>query len=95
MEDKKLLQDAVDKVQFICDKIVKKENYAKEMPACVQAVQAGCLKLLEKKPTDGEVLPLLEDMMYGMTQQDEVFLLDVLRFGIREKLKRELESIYE
>lgn len=29
--------------------------------------------------------------MYGMTQRDEVFLLDVLRYGMKDKL----EEIYD
>ncbi len=91
MEEKKILQDAIDKIDIICERIIKKENYLTEMPTCVQAVNHACLIILENNQADIEIVPLLEDMMYGMTQQDEVFLLDVLRFGVKEKIKINLD----
>lgn len=87
MEKNKILLDAVDAISGICDKIIKKENYKENMPACVKAIQDACVTILHQDSTDADIIPLLEDFMYGMTQNDEVFLLDVLRFGIMTKLE--------
>ena len=87
MGKNKILLDAVDAINGICDKIIKKENYKEDMPVCVKAVQDACITILHQDSVDADIIPLLEDFMYGMTQQDEVFLLDVLRFGIKVKLE--------
>lgn len=88
MEREQVLREAAEKIECVCEKIIRKEAYKAVMPECIQAVQNACILVLEEHPKDTEVLHLLEDIMYGMTQQDEVFLLDVLRFGMCEKLKQ-------
>ena len=87
MEKNRNLLDAVDAINGICDKIIKKENYKENMPTCVKAVQDACVTILHQDSADADIIPLLEDFMYGMTQQDEVFLLDVLRFGVKTKFE--------
>lgn len=90
-EKQEVLKKAIENLDIVCEKIKTKENYMQEMPKCVEAVNGAVMMLLaEENSNQKYILQLLEDMMYGMTQQDEVFLLDVLCFG----LKTGLEACY-
>ena len=95
MEEQKKLQLAIDAIDNLCTKILQKENYQREMQVCVQSINESCLILLQENPQEEDILWILQDMMYGMEQKDEVVLLDVLRFGLRTKLQQvynELEN---
>ena len=88
MEQK--LEIAIYVIDVVCNKILQKLEYSEEMQKCIHAVNDVCPILLQGEFKVHNILQILQDMMYGMTQKDEVFLLDVLRFG----LKPELENIY-
>lgn len=103
MNEKYIIYHAIEKIDLICQKIINKENYLMMMPECVQAINQACEIILKDKEQLEEIMLILEDVMYGMTQRDEVFLLDTLRYGMKKSLERiynkmesnELESIYE
>ena len=82
-EKKKNYREAACQIKNICDAMLKKENYMDKMPECITSINHAIMSLIEETGGDASnILQVLEDMMYGMSQQDEVFLLDVLRFGI-------------
>ena len=84
-EQEQLYENAVNQITSVCDAMLKRENYLEKMPECITAInQAVVPRMEEADGADGAsyILQVLEDMMYGMSQQDEVFLLDVLRFGV-------------
>lgn len=93
MDKRDVLQQAISEVLNICEKIKGKQSYYQDMPGCVAAVQNASILLLQDKNREGKVLQLLEDMMYGMTQKDDVFLLDVLRFGLKTEFELALHEI--
>ena len=61
------------------------------MSACIKAINQARELILKYTNYSKEIIPILADVMYGMTQRDEVFLLDVLRYGMKDKL----EEIYD
>lgn len=78
-----LYKDAAQQIVKICDKMLQKENYMEHMPDCINTINEAIIpRLEEEKDNTTVILHVLEDMMYGMSQQDEVFLLDVLRYGM-------------
>lgn len=91
MKEKDVIYHAIGEIDKICQKIINKENYMIEMSACIQAINQACEIILKYNNYSKEIIPILEDVMYGMTQRDEVFLLDVLRYGMKDKL----EEIYD
>lgn len=91
MKEKDVIYHAIGEIDKICQKIINKENYMIEMSACIQAINQACEIILKYNNHSKEIIPILEDVMYGMTQRDEVFLLDVLRSGMKDKL----EEIYD
>ena len=91
MKEKDVIYHAIGEIDKICQKIINKENYMIEMSACIQAINQACEIILKYNTYSKEIIPILEDVMYGMTQRDEVFLLDVLRYGMKDKL----EEIYD
>lgn len=91
MKEKDVIYHAIGEIDKICQKIINKENYMIEMSACIQAINQACEIILKYNNHSKEIIPILEDVMYGMTQRDEVFLLDVLRYGMKDKL----EEIYD
>lgn len=91
-KQQELLKEAITVLDDICEKMIQKENYQEKMSDCIQAVNGAVIMIMEEQNSNQEyILQLLEDMMYGMSQQDEVFLLDVLRFG----LKAGFEEVYQ
>ena len=88
MERTEILEQAVLAVDSICGKILRNEEYLSQMPVCVAAINQAVMLLLNEENGAEYILGILEDIMYGMTQQDEVFLLDVLRFGIKPEFER-------
>lgn len=79
---------AITKIEQACQRMKKRENYMQEMPECVSAINDAMMLLLNEKNCNQEqILTLLEDIMYGMSQRDDVFLLDVLRFGLMPGLQ--------
>ena len=103
MEKREILQNAIQEIVALCGKMIKHENYQQELPACIQAINNACMMLLQDNRETEEIISLLEDIMYGMSQKDEIFLLDVLRFGLKPKLEdidmelenNQPEGIYE
>ena len=91
MKEKDVIYHAIGEIDKICQKIINKENYMIEMSACIQAINQACEIILKYNNYSKEIIPILEDVMYGMTQRDEVFLLDVRRYGMKDKL----EEIYD
>lgn len=88
MEKRKNLDAAIHAVDEVCKKLLKKMDYRIELQICVQVV-SEMYGMLEGENADTQkFLRLLEEMLYGMTQKDEVFLLDVLRFGLKPELER-------
>lgn len=82
-EREQLYANAVNQITCVCDALLKRENYLEKMPECIAAInQAVVPRMEEAEEKASYILQVLEDMMYGMSQQDEVFLLDVLRFGV-------------
>lgn len=82
-ERERLYENAVNQITSVCDAMLKRENYMEKMPECITAInQAVVPRMQEAGDQAAHILQVLEDMMYGMSQQDEVFLLDVLRFGM-------------
>ena len=82
MKEKDIIKYAISEIDKLCQKIINKENYMIDMPACIQAINQACEIILKYNNHSEEIIPILEDVMYGMTQRDEVFLLDVLRYGM-------------
>ena len=91
METYTLLQTAMDTIDIVCEKLLQHKEYNKELQECIEAINYVCPLLLQVNALSPNTLQILKDMMYGMTQQDTVFLLDVLRFG----LKAHLETVYQ
>jgi hypothetical protein len=86
------LQKEMHDIEQIGIKIEKSENYMGELraylPAVNQRVQA--IFALSDDPETGFkinrefVLQVLGDLIYGIENDDKVFLLDVLRYGLLE-----------
>lgn len=90
MENLKKLETILSIIDNICEKILKNKEFQQELHICVQAVTDICPIVLQNNALSQKFLQILKDMMYGISQKDTVFLLDVLRFG----LKPELEIVY-
>lgn len=88
----KMLQQEIDDLALIGDKIEKEENYMGELKACLPTINKRVqeiFSLAENPQTTLEinrdfVLQVLNDLIYGIEQEDAVFLLDVLRYGLLE-----------
>ena len=82
-EREQLYKNAVNQITGICDAMLKRENYMEKMPECVAAINRAVVPRMQEAGDQASyILQVLEDMMYGMSQEDKVFLLDVLRFGV-------------
>ena len=93
MKEKDIIYHAIGEIDKLCQKIINKENYMIEMPICIKAINQACEIILKYNNHSGEIIPILEDVMYGMTQRDEVFLLDVLRYGMKDKLEQMYDGL--
>lgn len=85
-----LLNQHIEAVEAIGNKIEADEPYMDAMRAYVpslsqmittvyQLAEEGALQLSQEFVTQ-----VLNDILYGMEQEDAVFLLDVLRYGLLE-----------
>lgn len=92
MERQEILKRAIDAIDIVCNKMLQHEEYQLEMQCCIKEVSDSCILLLQENPDSRDILTILEDIMYGMSQKDEVFLLDVLRFGLRVRLEQEYKN---
>lgn len=97
------LQAQIDKVDTICQLIEDEKEYLGELTGYLTEVNQVINFMLEcaKDPeipfiiNEKLLLQVLKDILYGIEQQDTVFLLDVLRYGLLEIYrygKEELQS---
>lgn len=80
----------MNQIDLICDRIEKRIEYLGELrmllPQINQTVTA-ILSLQEESPellvlNQEFVLQVLKDLVYGIEQEDDVYLLDTLRYGL-------------
>lgn len=82
----------IEKVESVCSLIENEQEYMGELTEYLPVLNETIQYLLtcSRNPDiplmiDGQfVLQLLKDILYGMEQQDSVFLLDALRYGLLE-----------
>lgn len=88
----------------ICKKIEENEEYMvrlKESLNSINAVTTELIELLQKPDNKLELnitfyMQILNDIIYGIENEDSVFLLDVLRYGLLEVYKYiEMELVGE
>ena len=87
-----MLRGHIETVRQICARIEKGENYLDELKEYLPALNQMVLKIFEwiEEPeiqldvNQNFILQLLNDIVYGIEQEDSVFLLDVLRYGLLE-----------
>lgn len=76
-------EKAISEIEAVCDAIINKKSYMNKLTECVNAINSAIIPIIEENEEGAsKIIQVLEDMMYGMTQKDEVFLLDTLRFGV-------------
>lgn len=93
-EREQLYENAVNQIASVCDAMLKRDNYMEKMPECIIAINQAVVPRMEEAEDEvSYILQVLEDMMYGMSQQDEVFLLDALRFGVLPLFEQKYRSI--
>lgn len=85
------LQLQIDKLEKICRLIEDGEEYGKELAGYLPLLNQSIVQFMSHIPTSGSYLEknglmvqILKDILYGMEQKDDVFLLDVLRYGLLE-----------
>jgi hypothetical protein len=86
------MQGEIDHLDRIGNKIENEEIYMGELKACLpeinQRIQAIFALTEDSEVSLGInkefVLQVLSDLVYGIEQEDQVFLLDVLRYGLLE-----------
>ena len=94
LEQKVQLEEAIESIDHLCNQMVNQENYQKDLPECVGKINIAMSILLNDPMIHSPLLlQLLQDMMSGIENQDEVLLLDVLRFGMRFILKDYMELL--
>ena len=87
-----LLWHNIEIVQCICNKIENQEAYIEDirgyLPSLNQMItsiftnmQQGQISL---ELNHGFIIQALNDILYGIENEDSVFLLDVLRYGLLE-----------
>ena len=87
-----LLWHNIEIVQCICNKIENQEAYIEDirgyLPSLNQMItsiftnmQQGQISL---ELNQGFIIQALNDILYGIENEDSVFLLDVLRYGLLE-----------
>lgn len=82
----------MNKVDFICQLIEDKKDYLGELAGYLPELNQTIGFMLECAGDPANpfiineefLLQVLRDILYGMEQQDTVFLLDVLRHGLME-----------
>ena len=88
LDQKAQIEEILQLTEQLCQLMRDGEDYRTFLPGYVVAFQEALPAVLSAAGTEqAKWVALLEDMMYGMTQQDDVFLLDLMRFGIRESLQ--------
>ena len=84
LKEKVQLEEAIESINNLCKQILEQKNYQKDLPQCVEKINTAMSILLKDASINSLLLvQLLQDMMHGVENQDEVLLLDVLRFGIK------------
>lgn len=86
------LQSQIDKVEGICRLIEDEKEYLGDLTKYFPELNQTSGFILEcvknaKFPlmiNEEFLLQVLKDILYGIEQQDTVFLLDVLRYGLLE-----------
>ncbi len=86
------LQQQRDSIESIATKIEQGKAYREELNACLPLLNQTIITLfditqdtsipLEINPD--YVLQVLNDILYGIEQEDSVYLADVLRYGLIE-----------
>lgn len=97
MEDKmneilNLLQSQIETAEEIGNKIENGENYMEEIRGFLPQLKQLITELFQViqipdstlEIDSGFVMQVLNDILYGIENQDSVFLLDVLRYGLLE-----------
>lgn len=97
MEDKmneflNLLQSQIETAEEIGNKIENGENYMEEIRGFLPQLKQLITELFQViqipdstlEIDSGFVTQVLNDILYGVENQDSVFLLDVLRYGLLE-----------
>lgn len=87
-----VLQQHIDVVGEITDKMENGENYFDELQGYLPPLNQMITEIFEliNNPqirldvNRDFILQVLNDIAYGMEQEDRVFLLDVLRYGLLE-----------
>lgn len=82
----------IEKVESICNLIENEQEYMGELTGYLPVLNETIQYLLaySQNPDiplmieEQFVVQLLQDILYGMEQQDSVFLLDALRYGLLE-----------
>jgi hypothetical protein len=86
------MQSEINHLDQIGNKIENKENYMGELKACLPEINQRIQAIFALTEDSGVslginkefVLQVLSDLVYGIEQEDQVFLLDVLRYGLLE-----------
>lgn len=94
------LQQHIDAVEKIGDKIETGENYIEEIKCYLPSLNQIITEIFQMTGVLPElnqefVVQVLNDILYGIEYRDSVYLLDVLRYGLLEiynYIKTELQS---
>lgn len=86
------LQLQIDQVEQLCTLIEDGQEYMGKLTGCLPALSRTINDLLVSGRDPGNpfkidelfTVQLLKDILYGIEQEDSVFLLDVLRYGLLE-----------
>lgn len=87
-----ILQQHIDVVGKIADQMENGENYFNELQGYLSPLNQMITEIFELmnnpqiqlEVNRDFILQVLNDIAYGMEQEDRVFLLDVLRYGLLE-----------
>lgn len=86
------LQEQIERVELIAKKIESNEAYMEELKGYLPMLNQTILTLFDViqnctipiEINSEFVLQVLNDILYGIEQEDSVYLLDVLRYGLIE-----------
>ena len=88
----RMIEEQIEIVTRISEKIENGEKYLEELKGYLPALNQVILKIFEGiadpqlalDVNQEFILQVLNDIIYGIEQEDTVFLLDVLRYGLLE-----------
>ncbi|MCI8881309.1 MAG: hypothetical protein HFH28_11390 [Clostridiaceae bacterium] len=86
------LQQQRDCIESIASKIEQGEAYMEELKSCLPLLNQAIITLFDMAQdtvipieiNSNYVLQVLNDILYGIEQEDPVYLADVLRYGLIE-----------